>query len=421
MPQEVIQHIPPDVFKILLALALAFILGLEREEKKLQGAHYFFGGIVTFPLIGLIGLGAAALSSQSLIPLAVGLAVVGGFLLISYRHKLTTSKYSGFSNEISGVITYLQGALVYFEHYWLATTLVILTLLILAIKKGLEEFITKMPSGEIFIFARFLFLTAVILPIVPDQEYTVFQLNPYKIWLIVVGVSSLSYFSYLLQRFLKEKGGVLVSALIGGGYSSTATTVTLSKRARSAHRPHLYSGSIWIACGVMFIRILILLALFNAEIMKRVLVPFLILAAIAILGGFFWSQIHDPGKSQAHPKTPLKNPLEIYTAFLFAAIFLLILVATQLTVQFLGVKGIYYLAALVGGLDVDPFVLGLTQISGMALSYKAGAIAILVAASSNNFIKGIYAYIFSDRKTGRQTATGLFILTLLGLVPILFL
>ncbi|MDX1386181.1 MAG: DUF4010 domain-containing protein [bacterium] len=421
MAQEVIQHIPPDVFKILLVLALAFILGLEREEKKLRGPHYFFGGIVTFPLIGLIGYGAAVLSSQNTIPLAVGLAVVGGFLLISYRHKISTSEHSGFSNEISGIVTYLQGALVFFEHYWIATTLVVITLLFLELKKGLETFITKMPSGEIFTFARFLFLTAVILPVVPDQEYTAFKLNPYKIWLVVVGVSSLSYLSYLLQRFLKERGGTLMSAMIGGTYSSTAVTVALSKKASRAKRPHLYSGSIIIACGVMFLRILILLAIFNKALMRQVLFPFIILTAASCIGGYIWAHIPDPPGQETSSKPQLKNPLEIYTAFLFAIIFTIVLILTYVTVEFLGVGGIYYLAGLVGGLDVDPFVMGLTQTAGATLPFQAAAIAVFVAASSNNFIKGVYALIFSDRKTGIQTATGLFLLTLAGLAPILFI
>lgn len=421
MAGEVIQHVPSDVFKILLVLALSFILGLEREEKKLQGPHYFFGGIVTFPLIGLIGYGAAVLSSQNTVPLAIGLAVVGGFLLISYRHKISTSKTSGFSNEISGIVTYLQGALVFFENYWVATTLVVTTLLFLELKKGLETFITKMPSGEIFTFARFLFLTAVILPVVPNEEFTVFKLNPYKIWLVVVAVSSLSYLSYLLQRFLRERGGVLLSALIGGTYSSTAVTVALSKRASRANRPHLYSGSIIIACGVMFLRILILLAIFNRTLMNQVLYPYLALTLISCVGGYIWARQPDPVQKEAPTETKLKNPLEIYTAFLFAIIFTVVLILTHITVDFLGVGGVYYLAALVGGLDVDPFVMGLTQTAGTTLPYTAGAIAIFAAASSNNFIKGVYALIFGDRKTGIQTSIGLFLLTLAGLAPILFL
>jgi uncharacterized membrane protein (DUF4010 family) len=418
MSESITQYVPLDVLKILLVLALSFVLGLEREVKKARGTHYYFGGITTFPLIGLMGFGAALLSSKSLIPVGIGLGVVGGFLLISYRHKISTAEYSGFTSEISGIVTYIQGALIYFENYWVATTLVVVTLLFLELKRRLEAFSTKVPPDEIFTFARFLFLTAVILPIVPNEEFTEFKLNPFKIWLIVVAVSTLSYLSYLLQRLLKERGGVLLSALLGGTYSSTAVTVTLSKRARETHHPHLYSGSIILSCGVMFLRTLTLLAIFNLTLMKQVLTPFSILAILAGVGGFLWAHRSVPTRGKATSGTNLKNPLEIYTAFLFAIIFLTVLVATHLTIKFLGIGGIYYLAALVGGMDVDPFVMGLTQTAGGTVPLQVAAIALIVSTSANNFFKGIYALIFGDRKTGIQTATGLFLLALLGLLAI---
>jgi len=59
-----------------------------------------------------------------LLPIVVGLVVVGAFLLVSYLHKLSTYQEGGFTTEVTGLGTYLVGALVYHEHYWIATTLV---------------------------------------------------------------------------------------------------------------------------------------------------------------------------------------------------------------------------------------------------------------------------------------------------------
>ena len=63
--------------------------GLEREEHKAAGGSYFFGGVRTFPLIGLIGYSLALISGTQLLPLTIGFLVVAGFLLLSYWHKLT--------------------------------------------------------------------------------------------------------------------------------------------------------------------------------------------------------------------------------------------------------------------------------------------------------------------------------------------
>ena len=56
---ELYQRLPPEVVKIALVLFLSFLIGLEREEHKAAGGSYSFGGVRTFPLIGLIHSGTA--------------------------------------------------------------------------------------------------------------------------------------------------------------------------------------------------------------------------------------------------------------------------------------------------------------------------------------------------------------------------
>ena len=48
------------------------------------------------------------------------------------------------------------------------------------------------------------------------------------------------------------------------------------------------------------------------------------------------------------------------------------------------------------------------------------AAAILIAASSNNLVKGIYAYSLSDRKTGVLSLSLLAVLAAAGLTPLLW-
>ena len=55
MLTELYRWLPPEAVKILLVLFLSFLTGLEREERKSTAEHYTFGGVRTFPLIGLVG------------------------------------------------------------------------------------------------------------------------------------------------------------------------------------------------------------------------------------------------------------------------------------------------------------------------------------------------------------------------------
>jgi uncharacterized membrane protein (DUF4010 family) len=416
MGNTLVQFNPKEGGEILLVLFLSFLIGLEREEEKVASARYRFGGVRTFPLLGLLGY-ALGLFSQgnSLLP-AVGLAVVGAFLWQSFRYKLEHEAVPGMTTELSGLLTYVIGALISREQFWVATTIAVLGVALLELKAALEGFTKRVPGNEILTFTKFLLLSAVILPIVPNRTYGNFGFNPFKTWLVVVAVSAISYGSYLLQVWTQGRGGVLVAALLGGAYSSTLTTVVLAKRAREQSHPHLYSGAMLVASGVMYLRLLALLGFFNRQLFQRLALPFLLLAAAALLGGCLWMRRPDQGGTNAEQYVQPKNPLELGAAFLFAGLFVGMLFITHLALIYLGRAGLYALAAVMGVTDVDPFILSLAESSTSLTPVAIAGGAIVIAAASNNLIKGVYAYGFGDRRTGTQ---GLALLTLLGLLGLL--
>jgi uncharacterized membrane protein (DUF4010 family) len=415
---DLYRWLPVEAVKILLVLFLSFLIGLEREEHKAEAGNYAFGGVRTFPLIGLIGYSIALLSGTQLLPVILGFLVIGGFLSLSYWHKLSTAEAAGVTSEMSGLATYLVGALVYYDHFWIATALSVASLLLLELKAGLEKLAKRAAPGEILTGVKFLLLTAVILPILPNREFGTFHLNPFKTWLVVVAVSAISYGSYILQKLTKERGGVVLAAFLGGAYSSTLTTVVISRRAAREERPHLFAGGILIASGVMYLRLVALLALFNRHLMSLLAIPFLALAGLAIVVGWVWSRRPDVKADAVKREFEPNNPLELLAAFVFAALFLAMLVATQLAVTYLGRAGVNALAAIMGVTDVDPFILGMTQAAGSLTPLNVAAAAVLIAAASNNLIKGIYAYSLADRQTGIQSLSLLTALAALGLVPL---
>jgi len=419
------QYFPVEGLKILIVLFLSFLIGLEREEHKAESEHYSFGGVRTFPLIGLLGYVMALLSRNQLLPVAIGFAVVGGFLLVSYRHKLTSQKVSdtpGITTEISGLGTYLLGALVCQGYYWIATTLAVISLLLLELKEVLEELSERIAPREVLTFTKFLLLTAVALPVLPNAEFSRFRINPLKTWTMVVAVSAISYGSYLLLNLTKERSGLILSSVLGGAYSSTATTVALAKKASGQQQSHLFSGGILIASGIMYLRLAVLLLLFSRRLLAVLAAPLLTLFCLAVLVGWMWSRLPDAASGQITKRrfTP-RNPLELRVAFLFAALFVGLVVLTDLVLTRLGKTGIYALSGIVGLVDVDPFVLSMAQSTGGLTPVPVAVKSIVIAAASNNLAKGIYALAFSDRKTGIQSLLLLSGLSVFGLaLPELF-
>ena len=175
-----------------------------------------------------------------------------------------------------------------------------------------------------------------------------------------------------------------------------------------------------IASGVMYLRLVALLALFNRHLMSLLVLPFLVLAGLAIAVGWMWSRRPDVRVDAVKREFEPNNPLELTAAFLFALLFLAMLVATQLAVTYLGRAGVNILAAIMGVTDVDPFIMGMTQAAGSLTPLKVAGAAVLIAAASNNLMKGIYAYSLADRKTGTQSLSLLTALAALGLVPLLW-
>ena len=123
-------------------------------------------------------------------------------------------------------------------------------MLLLELKVALEGLTKRIAPDDIFTFTKFLLLTAVILPILPNEQFSQFQINPFKTWLVVVAVSAVSYGSYVIQRLTKGQGGVILASILGGAYSSAVTTVVLARRASREGQPHLFSGGTLIASGV---------------------------------------------------------------------------------------------------------------------------------------------------------------------------
>jgi uncharacterized membrane protein (DUF4010 family) len=414
------QWLPPEAAKILLVLALSFLIGLNREEHKATSEQYSFGGVRTFPLIGLIGYALALLAEGQLLPVTLGFAVVAGFLIVSYRYKLSTSSRAGVTSEISGLATYLIGALVYKEQYWIATTLSVVCILLLELKAALESLTKRIAPDEILTFTKFLLLTVVILPVLPNHDMGPFQINPFKTWLVVVAVSAISYGSYVIGQLTKGQGGIIVAAILGGAYSSTVTTIVMARRAARESRPHLFAGGTLIASGMMYVRLTVLLAIFNRGLLAILWPSFAVLAGLAILAGWLWSRLHDSRTGPVRPEFQPKNPLEFRAAFLFGVLFLGMVIVTHYALAYLGKTGLYSLAAVMGVVDVDPFILGMTQSTGTSTPLAEAAAAILIAAASNNLVKGIYAYGISDRKTGVQSLALLAGLAVLGLAPLLW-
>jgi uncharacterized membrane protein (DUF4010 family) len=408
------------VVELIVTIALTLVMGLEREETGATQRAYRVAGVRTFPIVGAMGYGLALLTPNDSVALGLGLAALIGFLAVAFSYKLRGGEH-GATTEMAVLVAFVVGALVARDDMVLATAITVGVTLLLQAKVPLERFAAALPPGEIATFARFMLLTAVVLPVLPNQEYTVVHINPFRVWLIVVVVSTLSYLSYLVSRLLRGQHSVVLTGLLGGAYSSTLTTVVLARQSREQDAPLLYAGAITLASAVMYARIAILLWAFNAQLGWLLGPRLLLLALVAALVGLVQTLAGRRGTQGAtDPEEAQKprNPLELTTAISFAAVFIGIGVATRLVAQSMGSSGLYGLAAVTGLVDVDAFILGLTQTAGSAVPLAAAAAATVIATAANNVIKGVYALTIAGPTTGRWCLGALTFLAAVSLLAL---
>jgi uncharacterized membrane protein (DUF4010 family) len=301
--------------------------------------------------------------------------------------------------------------------HWIAVGSTVAAVLLFAGRARLHAFARGIEMQEIVTAGEFLLLTGLVLPLLPDRPVTALTtITPHKAWLALLVVCTLSYASYLAQRYVPRAASGLWMAALGGLYSSTATTVVLARRA-GADRAALRQSraGITLATGIMYLRVLIVVAVFNLALAKSLLAPLvaLSLAGLAVAGlQYRFDASGAPGGPK--PMAANRNPLELGPAALFAALFVAISVVSTWVIANFGISGIYALAAVVGVTDIDPFVLNLAQGGITGASHAALAAAILIAASSNNLLKAGYAVSFAGWRGAGPSAAALVALAAAG-------
>ena len=294
-----------DELRFLVAIALGFLVGLERESRGGSISARITAGVRTYTLVSLFGFGCAwlyRLNIEFIIP--VGLIVIGGMLLTSYLAKQKSGAV-GWTSEIAALLTFIVGILSLLADIWIPMALGIFTTLLLSEKAGLEQYIEKLDKSEFLAVVKFLLVTLIILPALPDNYYTQFQLNPYRIWQIVILVSSIGFVGYFLMKKFGDKVGLWLSGLMGGIVSSTAVSIAMGNIAKSNNHlaKRAFQATI-LASSVMYLRILVIIYLLNAGIAYEIWWKLIILFFVGLLLAII---LHD--KNSDTPAGPISyNP-----------------------------------------------------------------------------------------------------------------
>jgi uncharacterized membrane protein (DUF4010 family) len=347
--------------------------------------------------------------------LPVGMLSLAAMVLAGYLAKLREGRV-GWTSEIAALLTFVVGVLTLLTDIWVPMTLGVINTILLSEKGELESFVDRLNKSEFLAVLKFLVVTAIILPTLPNKEYTEFQLNPVRIWQIVILVSSIGFIGYYLTKKFGSRLGLWLSGLLGGIVSSTAVTIAAGRVAqRSPQRSFNAMQMSLLASSVMYPRILVLVWVISPVIAGMLWWKCLLLATaggvLTLIGGK-----STPVIENGETVSTLENPFELRPAFIFAAVFVLLTIVTAFAKRFFGSAGLLVLSFIVGVVDIDPFILSLVRDTAYS---SLIAMAILIAMMSNTLAKGSYFAVLA--KARRRDAIWRYGLWAMLHGPLLFL
>ncbi|HYD32677.1 MAG TPA: MgtC/SapB family protein [Azospirillaceae bacterium] len=390
-----------DVFQRLgVALAVGLLVGLERgwhEREAPDGGRV--AGLRTFGLIGLAG-GVWALLAATLgaVLLGFGFLAVAGVLVAGHWQAARRDQGGvGITTSVAGLVTFGLGALAVAGDVAAAAAVAAVMTLLLGLKPTLHRWLLAIDERELFAALQLALISLVVLPVLPNHGLGPYgALNPYKLWLMVVLIAGISFAGYVAVRVIGAGKGILLTAFFGGLVSSTAVTLSFSRRAKedAALAPALGAGVV-IASTIMFPRIGVLVWVIQPSLLPHLVAP---LAAQALAGGLMglWL-VRQRVTGQGAPEQRLSNPFELKTAVSFGAVLAGILVAARALHDLFGEAGIYALGVISGLADVDAMVVSAGQMAGQGIPATIAAGAILLAAASNTAVKASLVFGIAGR------------------------
>jgi uncharacterized membrane protein (DUF4010 family) len=392
-------------------LAVGALVGLERGFKlRGQQEGHRVAGVRTFSLLGL-GAGVAGVVSTKQ-PFAAAAVVLGmlAYLAIAYAPKLRAEGDA--TSPVAAAATVAVAFLGGMGSVGLALACAAIIVLILAMREELHGFVGKLDEADVKALARFGVIALAVLPFLPNVPMGPYGAwNPWKLWWVVVLVTGFSFAGYVANRIFGARHGTVATALIGGAYSSTAVTQSLSQRLGSDGAGGAEAAGIALASGVMYLRVIVLVAI----LAPRILLPFVAVIAPALVVAWaagWWLYRKAP---RCEGPTPPGNPIALVPALGFLLFVAVAAVVARWAEGSFGQEGIAVLLLIMGSMDVDAAIVTAGGLPPDAIGPQLAALALGGTVLANMCVKlGITLAYARAKGTSAGLALGASMVALAG-------
>ncbi|HVU23903.1 MAG TPA: MgtC/SapB family protein [Opitutus sp.] len=398
----------PLLVSLVASACLGALVGLIRQWSEQDKANTpDLGGVRTYSLWAMLGcLGAfASQHSSSPLPLVATVVLIAGQQLVSIA-KMPGGRHPGGTTFASVLLTVFVGILVFWDQRQTAIVVAATTMVLLGLKQPIHTWTRAFTASDLRATLQFAAITGVVLPLVPNRTFGPYDaFNPYSTWLMVVLISGLGFAGYIAVRIVGAGAGIMLTSLFGGIASSTATTLTFSRR--STDDPQLspnFALAVVVACTVMLPRLLIVIGVVNPDLALALIVPFAVMALPGVAyAGWRWFKRAPAGEGFAAPA--LHNPLNLRVALKFGVIYAAVTFLVKAFTHFGFNTGVLPLSFVSGLTDTDAISLSMAgNLGSGTVALSLAARAVIVASIANSLVKAAIAVSLGSPLLKRDSA-----------------
>jgi uncharacterized membrane protein (DUF4010 family) len=436
---------------IILSILLGGVIGLKSEHDQLSNSETrILGGFRSYALIALSGVitGLLITNGYNLLAAFTSLTIVM-FIIIYYISGVKYFQVFGITDEISALFTHLIGILIITQiiPVQIVVAITVLIVFITNKKSSLRKISSVISRQELAELSMFAILSFIILPILPNQYYSLNDLgvghgniiflkeiiniqifNPFVTWAVVVFVSGIDLLSYIISKVIKNDKSIIVSSIIAGFVSSTAATIALAGKSKNSNQiNNLVSGAI-ISNGSSYIQLSILALPISFVLFKTISIPSIIFFIYTLFVGYYLLKSNDSNVYKSTDKIVERDHMfKIEPALKFAGLITIVKLISNIALETFGGSGfvVATMLASISGMDIVVITLGeLLNAEKIDLTLTLGT---FIAASIINFTaKSIYSYLLGEiaftKKFGYVIYFGFLtiFLVFLGLATFLF-
>jgi uncharacterized membrane protein (DUF4010 family) len=430
---------------LLLALVFGATVGLERESSNPNDPHV--GGIRTFSLIALMGALAGIFYQHQYESMAL-IIIIGFFLLLIsyYVAEAMHTKDFGITSELSAIATFLLGLMVMLSiiPLQIIVAIFVVVVFVLSLKSRTTQLVAGLTRQEVQSFISYAIIALVALPVLPDYSYKLNDLkvlsqimhglnvelgqfdnldliNPRKIWMVVVLITGIDVFGYILGRVVGNRNGFALTSFMAGFVSSTSATQSLAQRSNSSPFVNHLVGAAVLANLASFLQIFLLVGPLNVKWLVAIAPSILIMVVTAGIIAFIFFKKKEPNEVDDAQSKKATAIFSLLPALKFAGLLIVIKIVTKICLILFGQSGFIISSVIASFAGLDAIIVNLADMAGNSITFEFAFVTLMMVNATNLLSKSLYSYLQGNRSFALKFLVSALIIAAAGASWLLFI